>query len=369
MRITNVKHHVLKNISSDSLKSYREGAPFKLLRTDPEIRDNWISFTTVDWDADTNALYIGLTAFDTDLLWRFQPESAEFVSLGFKAAATDPQCVKIHRGLTPDKDGGYFFGTACLLDIDERNNARGGSVYHYHDRQFEFLGIPIQHDYIQNIEVDLERSRLYGVTYPVMHFFDYHFEEQKTLFSFFTGSHFHESGLDDDGYFWGSWATNRGHCLFRYHPDTCKPEFFYDPIPNLGPDHKFNFPMNGPIDSFINGKDGYLYFGTTIGELYRLNPVDGKLTLLGKPTPGIRLSGLIIGPEDLLLGSYGAYNETGLFVYDRKKEEFSDLGAMSDDGANCFMIHDIAWDGGSRIFAAETDNVDRSGYLWEAHLA
>ena len=30
------------------------------------------------------------------------------------------------------------------------------------------------------------------------------------------------------------------------------------------------------------------------------------------------------------------------------------------------MIHDIAWDGGERVFAAETDNTDRSGWLWEA---
>lgn len=368
MRVTQVKHHVLREISADALERYRKGAPFKELRTNPVIRDHWVSFTAVDWNAAENCLYVGMTAFDGDLLWRFWPDSGKFESLGFKDVARDPRYLKIHRGLTPDGSGGYYFGTAGLIDLDERNQAPGGAVYHYRDGAFEFLGLPLPYDYIQNIEVDMERGRVYGVTYPVIHFFDYDFKNRKTHFSFFTGSHFHESGLDEDGFFWGTWAARSGHCLFRYHPDQGRPEFFDQPIPNLDPDHLFNFPMNGPIDSFINGGDGYLYFGTTIGELYRLDPENGVHTLLGKPTDGIRLSGLIIGPGDELLGSYGAYDETGLFLYDRKSGEFRDLGRLRDEEAACFMIHDIAWDGGVRVFAAETDNADRSSYLWEAHL-
>lgn len=368
MKITGVKYHELRNLPAEALEIYRSGGPFKALRQEPTIRDRWVSFTAVDWNAAEGCLYVGLTAFDCDLLWRFDPDSGQFHSLGFKAIADDPQYIKIHRGLIPDRQGGYFFGTAALMDIDERNAAPGGAVFHYHDGRFEKLGIPMPHDYIQNIELDLERGRVYGVTYPVMHFFDYDYRQRKTLFSLFTASHFHESGLDDDGYFWGTYAANQGHCLFRYHPDQGRPEFFQDPIPNMGPDHKFTFPMNGPIDSFINGGDGTLYFGTTLGELYRLDPRSGKHTLLGRPTPGIRLSGLVVGPEGKLLGSYGAYQETGLFLYDRMTGAFSDLGRMQAGDVACFMIHDIAWDGNQRVFAAETDNVDRSGFLWEAQI-
>jgi len=368
MQIAEVKHHLLREIPFEALEGYRSGAHFKELRSNPVVRDNWISFTAVDWNATEGCLYVGLTAFDTDLLWRFWPDEGRFESLGFKDVARDSHYIKIHRGLTSDGEGGYYFGTAGLPDLDERNDIDGGAVYHYREGKFEFLGIPVPHDYIQNIEVDLKRHRVYGVTYPVVHFFDYDLGCGETRFSFFTASHFHESGLDDDGYFWGTWSTRRGHCLFRYHPDVGQPEFFDDPIPNLGPDHVFTFPMNGPIDSFINGGDGYLYFGTTLGELYRLDPKTGGHTLLGKPTDGIRLSGLVVGPGDKLLGSYGAYHETGLFLYDRGSGEFVDLGAMQDDEAACFMIHDIAWDGGRHVFAAETDNVDRSAYLWEVVL-
>lgn len=114
--------------------------------------------------------------------------------------------------------------------------------------------------------------------------------------------------------------------------------------------------------------NGYLYFGTTLGELYQLDPASGKHSLLGKPTDGIRLSGLVLGPAGKLLGSYGAYHRAGLFLYDRESRAFTDLGLMQDKTASCFLIHDIVWDGGARVFAAETDNLDRSGYLWEATL-
>ncbi len=368
MKIINVKNHILKQISRKALAGYRDGGDFKELRRDPVLRNNWISFTAVDWDAAEGSLYVGLTAFDGDLLYRFWPEGARFESLGFQAVRDNPQEIKIHRGLTPDGTGGYYFGTAGLPDLDELNDAPGGGIYHYKDGAYTSLGIPVPQDYIQNIEVDLERRRVYGVTYPKVHFFDYDLEQRKTGMTLYTASHFHESGLDSDGFFWGTWETRRGHCLFRYHPDVGVPEFYHEPIPNMGQDHIFTFALNGPIDSFINGQDGYLYFGTTLGELYRLDPKTGRHTLLGKPSAGIRLSGLVLGPEGKLLGSYGAYYDAGLFLYDRSTETFHDLGQVRNDEASCFMIHDIAWDGGARVFAGETDTVDRSAFLWEATL-
>ncbi len=369
MRIAKVKAHTLKQVTEKALEAYRNGAPFKTLRNDPVLRDNWISITAVDWNAADQAVYLGLTAFDKDLLWRFRPESGAFESLGCKGCIADPQAVKIHRGLTPDGQGGYYFGTAGLPDLDELQDAPGGGIYHYAKGKLELLGIPIPHTYIQNVEVDLARQRVYGVTYPLLYFFDYDLKTRRTGYSFYTGSHFHESGLDDSGYLWGTWQTRRGHCLFRYHPDIGRPDFFEKPIPCATLDYPWNFPMNGPVDSFINGKDGFLYFGTLQGELYRLEPRSGEILLLGRPSKGLRLSGLSLGPQGQLIGSYGADFETGLFLYDRQKGVFTDLGALRDeDGKACFMIHDIIWDGGQRVFAGETDNLDRSAYLWEAIL-
>jgi hypothetical protein len=89
---------------------------------------------------------------------------------------------------------------------------------------------------------------------------------------------------------------------------------------------------------------------------------------LGKPTDDIRLSGLTVGPGNKLLGSYGSYGHAGLFLFDRRTQEFVDLGLLRDGRTQCFLIHDIAWDGASRVFVAETDNPDRSAYLWEVAL-
>ena len=87
MRITKVVAHVIKQVSADALEEYRNGAQFKVLRYDPVLRDNWISVTAVDWNVAENCLYIGLTAFDTDLLWRFLPDSRKFESLGLRETA------------------------------------------------------------------------------------------------------------------------------------------------------------------------------------------------------------------------------------------------------------------------------------------
>lgn len=365
--IEGVTHHVLREAPPELVQE-RAARPFKDIRADPILSRNWISFTALQWQPEEGTLYIGLTAYDTDILYRFDPATAEFVSLGFASASSDPQAIKVHRGLTPDGGGGYYFGTAGLLDLDERNDAAGGAIFRFRDGQFTRLGIPVPHDYIQHITVDRKRERAYGVTYPVLTFFDYDLRRGALNYSFYTGSHYHESVVDADGHVWGTWSSRAGHCLFRYNPDTGVPTFYGEPIPNLDPDHAFTFPMNGPLDSLIEGEDGYLYMGTTVGELYRLNPHTGALQLLGRPTDGIRLSGLQIGPENMLLGSYGAYGETGLFAYDRATEEFFDLGSVRDADGSCFMIHDIAWDGDSRIYAAETDNLDRSGYLWEVQV-
>ena len=75
MKITKVIAHTLKQLPASALEDYRNGAPFKNLRNDPVLRDNWISVTAVDWNTNENCLYIGLTAFDTDLLWRFFPDT------------------------------------------------------------------------------------------------------------------------------------------------------------------------------------------------------------------------------------------------------------------------------------------------------
>jgi hypothetical protein len=367
MHIVDVKAHILKDLGAEHLEDYRRRGPYKHLRQMDMVRKNWISFTALAWDAAQQQLYLGLTAFDCDLLYRFAPNSATFESLGFASVNYDPQRIKIHRGLIGDGQGGYYFGTAGLLDVDERNDAAGGAIYRYAGGKFHEFGIPMPHDYIQTLAIDHAGQHAYGVSYPVMQFFDFDLKTGRTAYSFYTASHFHSPGVDDTGAVWGTYQGRAGHSLFRYHPAD-GPHFFQAAIPNLGSDHPFTFPLNGPIDSFINGGDGFLYFGTTPGELCRLDPATGRWESLGKPTDQIRLSGLVIGPDGCLLGSYGAYNETGLFLYDRKAGRFEDLGRIRKGDRTCFMVHEIAWDGGDRVFAGETDTADRAGYLWETKL-
>ena len=46
---------------------------------------------------------------------------------------------------------------------------------------------------------------------------------------------------------------------------------------------------------------------------------------------------------------------------------FENLGKMYDPELkkSCFIVHDVAMTPDCTIYAAETDNPDRAGYLWE----
>jgi hypothetical protein len=125
----------------------------------------------------------------------------------------------------------------------------------------------------------------------------------------------------------------------------------------------------GPIDSMLNGGDGFLYLGSEKCEVYRLNPRTAEVAYLGKPLPATRLPGLCLSDDGLLYGVGGNDNNVSVFTYDRKSRVFNVLGTLRDprDGDPCFRPHDIIKVGDS-LFLGETDNPRRSDCLWECKL-
>ena len=61
------------------------------------------------------------------------------------------------------------------------------------------------------------------------------------------------------------------------------------------------YPGAGPIDTMINGRDGYLYIGTCGGTLVRLDPRTAQADYLGRPAPTRRMPGLVRWRGSLLL--------------------------------------------------------------------
>jgi hypothetical protein len=337
-------------------------------RNDDRMR-NYYAFTSLAHSPADGRLYCGTTNSAQDLLYRLDPATGQFESLGY-AELGERHEVKIHRGLDVGPEGTVYGATSCLSSIDELAEAPGGKVFRFDPGQgrYEVLGHPVPHLYIQTISVDHERGMIYGMAYPDFELFAFAIETGEVVYRRFMGSISHIGVIDPEGGYWGTWLKGRRHLLYRYEPDRNAVKFFPHGFPM--PCRNLMYLGAGPIDSAIDGGDGYCYIGHESGELYRLDWRTGGLTYLAKPLPGTRMPGLAVGEDGLLFGVGGADRATAGFVYDRNTGRSEGLGpiAATDEDATCFRTHDCCLVG-SDLYVGETDNRERSCYLWKCAIA
>lgn len=365
MKLKQVRYHILRD--------YRAHVGSDLSVADPKMKAeqfaNSIAFVCLLWHPQEQRLYCGLTAYNGDVLAKFDPAAQRFEPLDYRLIA-EPFEVKVHRSLELAADGTIYGATSCLYSLDQRLQAPGGSLFKLRpgERVPTKLAVPVKHDYIQTISLDDKRGLIYGLTYPVFKFFAYHLDTGAVDDFDYVGSITHISAIDDSGCFWSTWDSNN-HFLFKYDPATRQITWFRHGLPNGRAEANMMYPGAGPVDCMINGRDGFLYIGTTGGSLCRLDPKTAEVTYLGKPSPTTRMPGLALWHDSLLLGCCGD-NEGGcLFAYDRDSGTFHTLGPIrAADTGTLFRVHDLCLAGRNRAFVAETDVPTRSGYLWECEL-
>jgi len=363
MRIASVKAHWIVPYERPSATTVDDIA--RDIRKDPDFRNKYFAFTCLCYHPQQKRLFCGTTNFGNHLLYAFDPQSGQFDDLGY-ADFGEMYEIKIHRALDLGDDGMLYGATSCLHGVDERLQAPGGKVFRFDPTagKFECLCIPKPNDYIQTTTLDAKRGMIYGMTYPVFDFFAYSIAKNEVVYRQFMQSITHIGAVDDAGGYWGTWG--HGHNFFRYDPGSNAVEFFRHGLPS-GCD-SLMYAGAGPIDSMINGGDGYLYIGSEKGELYRLDPKTAEVTYLGRPMVSNRLPGLIVGPDDLLLGVGGDDDNTTVFAYDRGSGAFTILGRVQDEQGNgCFRPHDMKMVGNT-LYIGETDNPRRTCYLWECEL-
>jgi len=334
-----------------------------------EFRKRYYAFTSLEFDRRAGRLFCGTTNFSDDLLHAYDPAAGAFQSMNY-AAIGERYEVKIHRGLCIGGDGCVYGATSCLHGIDELAKGPGGKVFKLDPATGEYrvLAVPIPQLYIQTISLDWQRQMIYGMSYPVFEFFAYSLGRGEVVYRQYMGSISHIGAVDDDGGYWGTWLGRaKRHNLFRYDPARNEVSFYDHGFPT--PCRSLMYYLAGPIDSMLNGRDGWLYVGHESGELYRLDWRSGKVEYLCKPLPGQRLPGLVAGPDGQIVGVGGSDGNTMGFVYDRKTGRYEVLGAIRDEQADaaCFRTHDCCLAGDS-LFVGETDNPQRSCYLWECRL-
>ncbi len=361
-----VRKHVLKKLGHPVTRPLRTMGYRDFVSND-DWKENLISFTSLAYHPIRKRVVCGMTSFDNDLMFEFDPAAGTFSTLGFRKEAEKFE-IKIHRSLQLDSKGNFYGATACLHREDQRAEGNGGRIFHYDytTGKYDFLGIPVPQDYIQTITVDEARGLVYGVTYPVFEFFAFDLSTREVRFRQYMGSAPHIMALDDRGGVWSTWNA-RTHNLFRYDPDSNRVEYFdHSLIPGQGAD--LMYPGAGPVDMMLNGDDGFLYVGCATGDLLRIRPDTAAVEYLGRPTPERRMPALEVGPDGRIYGIAGFYGDCHLFAYDRKGRCFEDFGPVTDGEDRLYIGHDICFAGDNRIFAGETDTEQRAGYLWECVL-
>ena len=366
-------------VKAHALHDARMSAPDKLRLTpgffedyhdNPLFAKEWVSFTWAVTSPVDGLVYCGLCHFNNDVLYSFDPDSKAFRSLGLERVL-DRFDIKVHRSIAIDTDGTLYGGTAQLNDINRYREAAGGKLFRFDPRtgKPEVLGIGLAHNGVQSVVLDSRRRILYGFTWPDEHAFRFDIETRTSTDLGFMGTQPHSPVLDDEGNLWGIWrqlwGPEQNRCgLLRYRPDGDSLEFLRTTLPGL------NRADQGVVDSAINGGDGFLYFGTTTGVLARLDPRTALVEYLGHPLSGERIPGLVVGTDGLLYGCGGAAYATRMFRFDRATRLAADLGPIFDEQrkTSCWCTHSLTEARPGRFYVGETDNPDRSGYLWECSL-
>lgn len=369
MPSSKVKAHKLRDIRSPTPKDPTppsekpSGMPDYHWRQEQEPwASQLIAFTTVLFEPGEGLVYCGLTSLTADLLYTFDPNTAKFESLGYRQAdGTERYDVKIHRSLVQDEDGTIYGATACLHPYEHRLDAPGGKVFSCDPKtkQIEVLGIPIPYDYIQTIALDTARKVVYCNTYPIPQMGMFDLKTRKSTY-LGIGSLGHRAFCDQDGNVWGSLEDSKR--LFKYNPDDGFIKFEAT-LPEMSRE-KVNWGTAIPAPD-----ERAIYMGTAGGGLWRMDPDTAETTYLGKPLADDRVEGLVFGKDGLLYGC-GGWNFSGLFAYDREAKHLFDLGPIFDPEINerCVIPHDICMTEDGTIFTGETDNTERSCYLWECHV-
>ena len=333
------------------------------------IRKIRYSFVSSAYHAKRNKLYVGTTNAANDILVEFDLKTKKFRSCGAaESGLFSEHDVKIHKGLFLDEaNDAIYFATATLSPLSKMIDEPGGVIAKYDIKTGKFtkLGHPLAGEYFQSSVWDLKRQMCYLFT-DRTGFVVFDLAAGKTLRYVNMESIPHNACLDDDGGVWGTYGAG-SHAFFRYNPDTRKFEFPGIALPNAALAANIQYPGAGPVDSMLNGGDGYIYIGDALGELYRLDPRKGQLTFLGKPFPQRRIPGLSIGPDGYLYIGGGYRPVSKLSRYDRKTGCFEYLGEIRKDDKWMEYVHEINVIGNT-VYAFETDNTIRNGFVWACEV-
>jgi hypothetical protein len=403
-RPKSVQAHILREYKLDGWEEKITGRwTYRDISEDPVWFRGWISFDSVTWNPNDKKLYCGLNSLDGDLLYKFDPKSQQFECLKTQQWA-DRFDVKIHRTLLLNpRDQCFYFATSLLHDLDQQREAKGGKLLKFNPRtcDYQVIGVPVSHLYIQSIAADWEREILYGFTYPSEALFKTNLRTGTSKILAHIGNAImfvqpHNAVVDKQGWLWGTYAETRAWDetlgrqpvrIFKYHPDQdkfCwleyglsrrdnKEQLIEDPPkPKVSAStlsetrHKEDF---GFCDSMAYDGDRYIYAGTVAGVLSRIDTQTCRVEKIAHVMAAGRFPALTV-KEGVLYGAGGVRGYTQLIRWDTHTSRIEGYTDLVDDKLNDrpARIHELAVDDEHRIYLGENDNHKRSSFLWTVRL-
>jgi hypothetical protein len=266
----------------------------------------------------------------------------------------------------------------------------GGHLYRYHPRKgdverytsespaaVEDLGIPVANNSIYAMALSLDKSRIYGITYPDAHFFvfDIASKTTKDLGEFlahkvYSGPERHWRSVPralychKDGHVYTSGDNG---FLVRYNSVSGKLEETMMRLPGEYWEglSSYDYPV---VEAFAADPKGNVYAGTNDGYLVRLDFENDDVLVLGKPRVMRRLRAMAAGKDGSLYLISGEFERScKLHTWDLSgKKGFSELGPFAVDRSpyyahRAYQFDTLAVGIDGTVFCGESD---RGGKLF-----
>ena len=345
-------------------------------------RENWISFDCAYYEPEQDRVYLGITSFNSEIFKAYDCTLGKFVDLGFERVAS-PFDAKFHRSLVKGPDGCLYAAVALLHDVDRFFEAPGSPIIRYNARTGELRRMPppMPNVYIQAVEIDAARNRLYCLCFPPekLIYVDLATAEVRDLGFIGTGIDGLAQGenliVDDEGCVWCNWSLTRAWQsspgpdavrLCKFDPKADRMIFYQKGLP--WPDGRYGTVKP---EAYFNFHDGFLYASGANGSLYRIDTESGEAQFLFTPTPDrpSRLTSMVGCGNDAAYGVTGRAGNCELMRVNYKAGTFEKLAPVRDEaGCAMWQCHHMVAAGKDTLYLCENDNPYRSSYLWEVQL-
>lgn len=206
------------------------------------------------------------------------------------------------------------------------------------------LGIPLAGEGVFTVVADAKRETIYGLTYPSGRFFSFHLPDSKVILYDQTAPDnaalklLSEYVLKPDDYLSRRLVIDAagrvyGSCplggLFRFDPASGKIDIRRNVIPSVSGHRGV-----ARVDAWAMAPNGTIYGSNAgDGQLFTLNPDNGRIVNLGKPGIMTRMKGIAFGRDGALYGVTGGRpGYAHVFTYQASRG-LTDLGSPA-----CTMV-------------------------------